>query len=80
MTEVKITIVKLPIDTLIKIKAIALEKEYSKQHYQWSYNKGLKNTEDIKGKIKAELLNRKYFFINLKKASLNNIISIRKIK
>jgi len=58
MMDVKRTSVKLPKDMLIKIKAIAVEKETTQNNVITELiSKGLKATEENKGKIKARVIN-----------------------
>lgn len=60
MNEVKTTTIKIPRDTLIKIKAIAVEEGTSQNNIiNDLINKGLKIIGENKGKIKAQKINDK---------------------
>jgi predicted DNA-binding protein len=60
MMEVKTTTIRIPSDTLIKIKSLAVKKGTTQNNIiNDLINRGLKNTEQNKGKIRAKLINEK---------------------
>ena len=81
MIEVKRTSIKLPKDMLIKIKAIAVEKETTQNNVITDLiAKGLKVNEKNKGKIKAEVINHKMpFYDPEKKVNLDDLVGIAKV-
>jgi len=63
MNEIKTTTIRIPSDTLIKIKSMAVKKGTTQNNIiNDLINKGLKNTE--KGKIKARKINHELPFYN----------------
>ena len=81
MMDVKRTSIKLPKDMLIKIKAIAVEKETTQNNVITDLiAKGLKIQEKNKGKIKARVINHEMpYYDPDKKVNLDDLVGIAKV-
>ncbi|MCC7554042.1 MAG: hypothetical protein KO202_06105 [Methanobacteriaceae archaeon] len=79
MTNEVTTTIKMPKETLIKIKSLAVEKGTSQKNIiNDLINKGLKTTENKEGKKKAREIQMPFTDSN-KKGSLKNIIGIAEV-